>query len=289
MLATISTSSTPTPPMSYAQRAWDDQCCKAQAEKLFEAAADHVVRARLLAARSLGSGDWLDALPLSSAGLKMDNATVRIAAGLRLGAPVVHPHTCVCGTTVTVDGHHGLSCRHGSGRHARHNQVNDLLCRAFVNTGTLATREPHSLCTSGGKRPDGVTQVPWKRGRCLAWDVTCPNTFAQSHVHASSTLAGSAASVAEANKTAKYADIVAGVDFVPFVIETSGVWGEQAMTLVNEVGRRLAEVSHELRSTTFLRQRLSVAVQRGNAFCVLGTLRSVDGDTGDRMSQGQST
>ena len=50
------------------------------------------VRARLLAARSPGSGDWLEALPLSSVGNKMDNATVRIAAGLRLGAPIVCPH-----------------------------------------------------------------------------------------------------------------------------------------------------------------------------------------------------
>jgi len=39
----------------------------------------------------------------------------------------------------------------------------------------------------------------------------------------SSTLAGSAASAAELNKIAKYTDIIAGVDFVPFVIETSGL------------------------------------------------------------------
>lgn len=267
--------STPSPP-SQLQRVWDDQCCKVQIETLLDVATDDVVRARLLAACSRGSGDWLDALPLSSAGLKLDNATIRIAAGLRLGAPIVQPHVCVCGSTVTVDGHHGLSCRRGSGRHVRHNQLNDLLCRAFISTGTLATREPHSLCTSGGKRPDGVTQMPWKRGRCLAWDATCPNTFATSYVRASSTLAGSAASAAELNKNAKYADIIAGVDFVPFVIETSGVWGEQALILVTEVGRRMAEVSKEPRSTTFLRQRLSIAVQRGNAVCILGTLRDND-------------
>ena len=118
--------------------------------------------------------------------------------------------------------------------------------------------------------------MPWKRGRCLAWDATCPNTFATSYVRASSTLAGSAASAAELNKNAKYADIIAGVDFVPFVIETSGVWGEQALILVTEVGRRMAEVSKEPRSTTFLRQRLSIAVQRGNAVCILGTLRDND-------------
>jgi len=274
---TASITSAPSPPSSYVQRAWDDQCCKVQSYSLLDAATDLVVRARLLAACSPGSGDWLEALPLSSVGLKMDNETIRIAAGFRLGAPIVRPHVCVCGATVAVDGHHGLSCRRGSGRHCRHNQLNDLLCRAFTSTGTLATREPHSLCTSGGKRPDGVTQVPWKRGRCLAWDATCPNTFAQSYIQDSSTLAGSAASAAELNKIAKYTDIIAGVDFIPFVIETSGVWGEQAMSLVKELGRRMAEVNKEPRSTMFLRQRLSVAVQRGNAACILGTLRPVVG------------
>ena len=146
------------------------------------------------------------------------------------------------------------------------------MCRTLITADTLATREPHSLCTSSGKRPDGVTQVPWRRGRCLAWDVTCPDTYAMSHVQASSTQAGIAAAAAEAKKTQKYADIISGVDFVPVAIETSGVWGEQAIELVKEIGRRIAASTHEPRSTSFLRQRLSVAVQRGNAYCVLGTL-----------------
>ena len=142
--------------------------------------------------------------------------------------------------------------------------------------GTLATREPHSLCTCNVKRPDGGTQVPWSRGRCLAWDATCPDTFAESHVLASSTRAGSAAATAEAMKSPKYADITAGVDFIPIAIETSGTWGEQAFHLVMEIGRRLAIVTHEPRSAAFLRQRLSVAVQRGNAFCVTGTFMRSD-------------
>ena len=93
-----------------------------------------------------------------------------------------------------------------------------------------------------------------------------------SHVQASSTQAGIAAAAAEAKKTQKYADIISGVDFVPVAIETSGVWGEQAIELVMEIGRGIAASTHEPRSTSFLRQRLSVAVQRGNAYCVLGTL-----------------
>jgi len=133
------------------------------------------VRNKILATRAPGSGDWLHTLPLSSIGLKMDNATVRIAVSLRLGAPIVRPHLCVCGTEVAVNGY-----RHGSGRHSRRNQVNEILCRAFNATGAYAIREPHSLCGRNDKRPDGATQIPWIRGRCLAWDATCPNTYAQS-------------------------------------------------------------------------------------------------------------
>jgi len=209
------------------------------------ATSDPVDQARLLASCSPGSGDWLHALPISSVGLKMDNATVRISAGLRLGAPVVRPHSCACGTTVTADGHHGLSCRRGSGRHSRHNQINDLLCRAFTSSGALSTREPHSLCsTGGGKRPDGVTLVPWKRGRCLEWDATCSDTYAQSAIHENSVQAGSAALKAELNKSRKYADIIGCVDFIHFAMETSGVWGVQALELVSEIGRRLISSTH---------------------------------------------
>jgi len=83
-------------------------------------------------------------------------------------ASIVSSHVSVCGKTVTFDGHHGLSCHFGSGRHSRHNQVNDLLCRAFISRDTLATRGPHPLCTRDNKWSDGMTQVPRKRGRCLA-------------------------------------------------------------------------------------------------------------------------
>lgn len=269
-----STSSTASsPPASRVQQTWDNRCCEVQADLLLDAVADDVERARLLASRAPGSGDWLGALPLSSIGLKMDNATVRIAVGLRLGAPIVRPHKCVCGTLVAVNGHHGLSCRHGSGRHSRHNQVNEILCRALNSAGACATREPHSLCGRNDKRPDGVTQIPWRRGRCMAWDATCPNTFAQSYVHASSRQAGSAATEAELKKQQKYQDLCAGIDFMPVAIETSGVWGQLAIELVTEIGRRIAEVSHEPRSTSFLRQRIAVAVQRGNATCINGTLQ----------------
>jgi hypothetical protein len=262
----------PSIPSSFRQRAWDDPCCRVVADQLLASADDQCERARLLASRTDGSGDWLQALPLPSIGLKLDDAAVRVAAGLRIGAPLVHPHTCVCGSMVAANGRHGLACRKSAGRHSRHSQVNDQLLRAFISAGVLATREPNGLCRSDGKRPDGVTSVPWKKGRCLAWDATCPDTYAPSHLQGSSMTAGSAALAAETSKRLKYTDLMRGIDFVPVAIETSGVWGSEGLELVHELGRRLALTNQEPRSTTFLRQRISLAIQRGNAYCVLATL-----------------
>ena len=194
----------PSIPLSFRQRAWDDPCCRVVADQLLASADDQCERARLLASRTDGSGDWLQALPLPSIGLKLDDAAVRVAAGLRIGAPLVHPHTCVCGSMVAANGRHGLACRKSAGRQSRHSQVNDQILRAFISAGVLATREPNGLCRSDGKRPDGVTSVPWKKGRCLAWDATCPDTYAPSHLQGSSMAVGSAASAAETSKRLKY-------------------------------------------------------------------------------------
>ena len=59
---------------------------------------DNAVNARshahILTVTSKESGAWLQALPLSSIGLHMDDNTVRIAIGLRLDSPLCRPHTC---------------------------------------------------------------------------------------------------------------------------------------------------------------------------------------------------
>jgi len=53
---------------------------------------------------------------------------------------------------------------------------------------------------------------------CLAWDATCPNTYAQSYVLANSRKAGSPATEAELKKLHKYQDISTSVDFIPVAI-----------------------------------------------------------------------
>ena len=147
-------------------------------------------KARLLAVSSEHCGDWLHALPISSCGLRLSDEAVRVAVGLRLGTSICLPHQCPCGTTVDCTGSHALSCKKNSSRILRHNALNELIFRALVKAGIPSIKEPPGLLRADGKRPDGVTQIPWAAGKCLAWDVTVTDTLAPSYRHLSSVSAG---------------------------------------------------------------------------------------------------
>ena len=193
----------PVGPESCSQRSWDDGICASKSGRLLNESGP-VDRARLLASVSPSSGSWLNALPCSNIGLLLSNEEVRISLGLRLGAPLVRPHRCVCGTEVEQDSHHGLSCRRSAGRHRRHALANDVIVRAIRSVDVHAELEPPRFLRDDFKRPDGATLDPWKRGKYLVWDFTCPDTLAPSHLNRSSTAAGSAAVLAEENKRVKY-------------------------------------------------------------------------------------
>jgi len=65
----------------------------------------------------------------------------------------------------------------------------------------------------------------------MAWDVTVPDTYAESH-------AGDTANQAAANKIAKYDELAGTHIFYPAAIETGGTWNHWAVELVREIGRR---------------------------------------------------
>ena len=109
-----------------------------------------------------------------------------------------------------------------AGRHPRHGQLNDVICRSLQRVQITAMKEPVGLCRSDGKRPDGVTMIPWARGHCLAWDATVVDTLAPSHISESATTAGAAAAKAEVIKIHKYTDIAITHNFIPLAVETLG-------------------------------------------------------------------
>ena len=76
-----------------------------------------------------------------------------------------------------------------------------------------------------GKRPDGVTLAPWKSGRLLVWDATCPDTFAPSYRLHATQEAGRVAAAAEERKEDKYGYLPSTHWFSPLAIETMGAMG----------------------------------------------------------------
>ena len=156
----------------------------------------------------------------------------------------------------------------------RHNAVNDLIKRALASAGIPAILEPNSLSRSDGKRPDGLTVLPWSNGRCIVWDFTCPDTLAPSHLNRAVVSPSSVANDAESRKSTKYTSLSALYKFTPIAIETIGALGDEALSFLQDLGHRIAAVTAEPRSFQFLLQRLSVAVQRGNAACIVGTVPS---------------
>ena len=119
----------PSPPSSSRQRVWDDPKIEAMYKTIFENAPNQQACASLKAVANSESRAWLNALPISSLGLRMDEDVIQIAVGLRLGLPLCRPHQCTsCGADVGELGTHGLiiSCLFSKGRHSRHAAVNDI-------------------------------------------------------------------------------------------------------------------------------------------------------------------
>jgi len=132
--------------------------------------------------------------------------------------------------------------------------------------------QTHCPCRHDGKRPDGLTVLPWANDRCMIWHFTCPDTLAISHLNRSVLFAGAAANEAERRKMMKYCSLSARYSFVQVAVKSLGALGEEAYDFFCNLGYRITSVTTEPRSFQFLIQRLSVAVQRGNAACVLGTV-----------------
>ncbi|XP_073944805.1 uncharacterized protein [Choristoneura fumiferana] len=252
------------------QRQWDDIACERIGGELVSGASVADV-ARLKAVVRPEAGAWLHALPSPQLGTLLDNDSLRIAVALRLGCKVCERHRCVCGVMVEEDGHHGLSCQRCAGRFSRHHCINGLIGRAMVQANVPCVLEPPGLSRSDGKRPDGLTLVPWQRGRCLLWDATCVSTFAPSHLGCTSRSAGAAAENAARSKHLKYSALEPTYDFVPFAVETAGPWGAEAKSLVWELGRRLRDRGCDPRSGSYLVQQVALAIQRGNAAGIMGT------------------
>jgi len=123
-------------------------------------------------------------------------------------------------------------------------------------------KEPTGLSRSDGRRPDGLTFIPWQNGKSLTWDVTVATMLADSYINALANSAGAAAEMAASRKSAKTL-LPASYIFQPIALETLGPMNSSAMEFFTVLGHKIGVSSGDERER-FLFQRLSIAALQRN-------------------------
>jgi len=100
------------------------------------------------------------------------------------------------------------------------------------------------LTRQDGKRPDGLTLIPWQRGRPLTWDVTTACTLSGPYVSIAVHSGSAAAAQVACRKAAKYHLLAqTGRLFQPIVVETLSPLNKSLIVFFSKLGRQIALVS----------------------------------------------
>ena len=91
----------------------------------------------------------------------MEDKVLRVAMGLRIGAPLVQPHVCChCCEQIDVKETHGLICCRSQGHYPRYSSLNEVVKRSLKSAKIPSQLESNEMLRSDGKPPIGVVQ--WK-------------------------------------------------------------------------------------------------------------------------------
>ena len=87
--------------------------------------------------------------------------------------------------------------------------------------------EPHGLYRADGKRPDGVSMIPWEIGKQLVWDVTIVDALAPNRLNQVSLCnPANIGTDAEARKIETHRELIDnGYIFQPVALEGQGSLG----------------------------------------------------------------
>jgi len=112
---------------------------------------------------------------------------------------------------------------------------NDLVARSFVAAGVPVAKKPVGLVSQDGRRPDGLTLIPFEGGRSLTWNVTVVCTTGDSYIDLAMQGPDCVADMAASHKEAKYATLQSHYDFQPIAVETLGPTNESATSFLYDL------------------------------------------------------
>ena len=243
-------------------------CClqKSAYNQIFDTA-NEKEKARMKSAAHKNSGDWLKTTPNEKLGLSLKDDEFRVATCLRLGLPIVESHECKCEKNIDALGEHCFACSRNNGKILRHTMLNECISRTLKSIHLPNKTEPTTIGSHLHVRPDGVTLIPFKKGKPLAWDVSCPHPICDSHMK-SIDFPGAAATACEAKKISKYKGLEDNYIFTPIIVDSIGAYGRKTSRFLDEIGRRLNSMTGTTNASTYFKQRLSINVQKGNKLII---------------------
>jgi len=139
--------------------------------------------------------------------------------------------------------------------------------------GIPAVKEPSGLYRQDGKRPYGLSLIPWHGGRSLVWDVTVVSPLAAYYVRdRAATDAGTVADMAATRKKEKYSTLSSAYRFEPIAVVNLGAFSSTTLNFNSELGRRICVHTKDVRETSYLFQRISIMLQRFHSVLLHDTL-----------------
>jgi hypothetical protein len=125
----------------------------------------------------------------------------------------------------------------------RHWTLNCIIWRAFTSAGIPAIK-------TDGKRPDGLSLIPWHGGKSVTWDVTVVCAMTNSYVELAAREAGAVTEHAAAID--KYSSLPACYIFEPVAVDNIGTLNNSAVIFLLNLGRRISSIIGNDNETTFL-------------------------------------
>ena len=70
----------------------------------------------------------------------------------------------------------------------------------------------------------------------------------------------------------KYSKLKSNYHFVAFAVESLGPWSKEAIDLINKIGANLIRITGEPKAKLYLIQKISLAIQHGNALSITSSI-----------------
>ena len=151
----------------------------------------------------------------------------------------------------------------------RHDRIRDKVFKEAQLASLSPTMEMPGLIPGSSSRPADIYIPNWLDGKKVAFDVSVVSPTQDAILHRAADTPAAAIEMRKAAKNRLHFDNcrAQGIVFEPLVVETFGGWDSRATKLLKDMARQSARRwgKNNSEEIKFFFQRLSVALQRGNA------------------------